>query len=69
MMTPIDAIATGMGFDETGRWHEARIGFMPAPRPDDDLMAPARGAICGLLGGGVLWFGLIIVARFMISIF
>lgn len=69
MVTPIDAITTGMGFDETGRWHEARTRFMSAPRPNDDLMAPARGAIYGLLGGGFLWFGFIVVARFMISLF
>jgi hypothetical protein len=69
MVTPIDAFATGMGFDKTGRWHEARTRFMPVPTPDDDVMAPARGAIYGLLGGGLLWFGLIVVARILISLF
>lgn len=70
MVTPIEAITTGMGFDEAGRWHDARaIRFMPAPRPDDDLMAPARGAIYGLLGGGFLWFGVIVVARFVMGLF
>ncbi|MGC2618124.1 MAG: hypothetical protein WA414_03730 [Acidobacteriaceae bacterium] len=70
MVTPIDAITTGMGFDEAGRWHDARtFRFRPAPRQDDDLMAPARGAIYGILGGGILWFGLILVGRFLIGLF
>jgi len=69
MVTPIDAIATGMGFDKSGRWHEARTRFMPALRRDDDLMAPARGAIYGLLGSAIMWFGVIVVARMLISLF
>lgn len=68
MVTPIDAITTGMGFDEAGRWHDARtFRFMPAPRHDDRI-APARGAIYGILSGGILWIGLILVGRFAIGL-
>jgi hypothetical protein len=55
MMTPVEAVRNGMGFDEVGRWHEAKVIRMPAPRRDDDPLAPARGAIYGLLAGSVLW--------------
>jgi hypothetical protein len=68
MVTPIDAIATGMGFDKAGRWHEGRTRFMSASKPDDDLIAPARGAMYGVLGGGLLWFGLFVVARILTSL-
>jgi hypothetical protein len=55
MVTPIDAVRNGMGFDEAGIWHEAKVLRMPAPRRDDDPLAPARGAIYGLLASSVLW--------------
>jgi hypothetical protein len=54
-MPPLEAIRTGMGFDEAGRWHEAKILYMPPRRRDGDPLAPARGAIYGLLASGALW--------------
>jgi hypothetical protein len=54
-MPPTEAIHTGMGFDEAGCWHQAKVLYMPARRSDGDLLAPARGAIYGLLASGALW--------------
>jgi hypothetical protein len=70
MATPLDAVRNGMGFDEAGVWHEAKVLHMPARRrSDDDPIAPARGAIYGLLASGVLWFLLFLAIRIFRSLF
>jgi len=69
MVIPIDAVQYGAGFDERGRWHEARTGLLAAERQDDDPMNPARGIIWGLLLSGILWLGLIGAARAIIGFF
>jgi hypothetical protein len=71
MVSPIDAINSGMGFDEAGRWHSARPAFFPARRreSDESPLAPARGAIYGLLIGGAMWIGIIALVRVFIRLF
>ena len=71
MVTPIDAVRAGMGFDTAGRWHEARTAYFPARRGADDaeLTSPARGALYGLLMSGVLWIGILAALRFVLRLF
>jgi hypothetical protein len=68
MTTPIDAVRNGMGFDQAGRWHRAKVIHMPAPRRDDDPLAPARGAIYGLLASAVLWAFVLLAVHIVRSI-
>lgn len=65
MVTPVDAVRSGMGFDAAGRWHQARPRLVRVSRMygSEDPLAPVRGAIYGIVGGAVLWIGLILVAR------
>jgi hypothetical protein len=67
MATPIDAIRNGMGFDEAGHWHEAKVLQMPSRRRNGDPLAPARGAILGLLAGSALWLLLFLVIHIVRS--
>jgi hypothetical protein len=69
MVTPIEAVRNGMGFDEAGRWHQPKVVSMPAPRREDDPLATARGVICGLLISGALWLLLFIGVRMLRSWF
>ena len=66
MLIPIDAVRSGMGFDQAGRWHNARTVYIPAIRRDDDQMDPARGAILGLLVSSALWVGIVAAVRALI---
>jgi hypothetical protein len=68
MMSPTEAIRNGVGFDEVGRWHHPKVLYMSARRRDDDPLAPARGAIYGLLASGALWLGLILAVHFLDSL-
>jgi hypothetical protein len=65
MVTPIDAVRSGMGFDPSGRWHEAKAPYLPAHRraSDIDPNATARGAALGILIGGVMWVGILVALR------
>ena len=51
MVIPIDAVRYGAGFDATGQWHEAGAEYLSLEeqRQAAEVMAPARGAMCGLL--------------------
>lgn len=69
MLIPIDAVRSGMGFDHAGRWHKARIGYIPARRNGDDPTYPAVGAVLGLLVSGTLWVGIIAGVRALIHLF
>lgn len=71
MVTPIDAVRYGMGFDETGHWHEAAPRFIPVRRSysGEDPLAPARGAIWGILAGAGLWVGLFAAAHTLFGLF
>lgn len=65
MVIPIDAVQYGAGFDATGVWHEAAAEYLPTEEREAELeiMAPARGAVYGLLLSGILWVGLVAAAR------
>jgi len=65
MVTPVDAVRSGMGFDATGRWHRAqpRLVLMSPRFRNEDLLAPVRGAIYGIVAGAILWIGLIVVVK------
>lgn len=63
MMPPTEAVRHGMGFDRAGRWHRARVIYMPVRRREENPLAPARGAIYGLLASGVLWVLLLLAVR------
>jgi hypothetical protein len=71
MVTPIDVVRSGMGFDQAGRWHEARASFQPASRRagEEDPIAPARGAIFGLLISGAGWIGVIAAVKTVADLF
>lgn len=70
MVTPIDAVRCGMGFDARGHWHEARPRFIPAPGKigDNDSLAPARAAFWGVVAGGILWIGIIAASRALLHL-
>lgn len=63
MVTPVDAVRSGMGFDQAGHWHQARPRLVPVSRKygDEDPLAAARGAIYGLVAGAVAWVGVILI--------
>jgi hypothetical protein len=63
MMPTVDALPNEMGFDEAGRWHQARVLYMPPRRSSENPLAPARGAVYGLLASGVLWVVLLLAVR------
>jgi hypothetical protein len=63
MVVPIEAVRRGMGFDEAGRWHEARARYMPARKDADDPIATARGVMVGLLISTFLWTAIVVVVR------
>jgi hypothetical protein len=68
MVTPINAVRCGTGFDEAGRWHEVSLR-LARKYEDVDPLAPARGAIWGLLASGLLWTGLILAGRALLGLF
>lgn len=70
MVTPIDAVRCGMGFDETGHWHEARARRLRVRQPygEESAMAPARGVIYGLAGSVVLWVAIAAIGKMLLWI-
>ena len=70
MVIDIDAVRYGAGFDAAGHWHEAKADFVPSPeqKAEREWMAPARGAILGLLLSGAMWVGVIAALRAVIAI-
>lgn len=71
MVTPVDAVRGGMGFDEAGRWHQAKPRVVRVSRlyGDTDPLAPARGILYGLAGGAAMWLGLIFAAKALLRLF
>jgi hypothetical protein len=70
MVIPIDAVRYGAGLDAFGHWHEteAEYRLTDAEEAERDMMSPARGAICGLLLSGLLWMGLAVVVRGVLTL-
>lgn len=71
MVTPIDAVRSGMGFDAAGHWHRARIAWVAPDRPhgDDDRAAPVRGIFYGLVISAALWVGIFAGVRALFKLF
>ena len=65
MLISIDVIRYGAGYDTAGNWHEAKADYVAPQEKEKEraIMAPARGAILGLVLSGVLWIGLVAVVR------
>jgi hypothetical protein len=68
MVIPIDAVRYGAGFDAAGRWHEAEFVSLEEQRKAAEIMAPARGAMCGLLFGAMMWVGLVAAVRGVLTL-
>jgi hypothetical protein len=70
MLISIDAMRYGAGYDAAGHWHEGRADSRSAAELEEDekLIAPARGAICGILLGGILWVGLVAAVRGLLAL-
>jgi hypothetical protein len=71
MLISIEAIRYGTGYDAAGRWHEGRADLRSAAEleQDEQLIAPARGAVCGILLRGILWVGLVAAVRGLLTLF
>jgi hypothetical protein len=70
MVIPIDAFRYSVGFDAAGQWHEAKADYQPEQEREAEieLIAPARGAVWGLLASAVLWVGLVGAARAILTL-
>jgi hypothetical protein len=70
MVIPIDAVRYGAGFDTTGQWHESGAEYvsLEEQRQAAEIMAPARGAICGLLFSAMMWVGLVAAVRGVLTL-
>lgn len=65
MVIPIDAIRYGTDFDATSSWYDAQTDRATGreQRQAAEVLAPARGAFCGLLLSGFIWVGLVALVR------
>ena len=65
MVSPIDVFRPGAGLNDIQNWREAHARFTTARRKfgEEDPIAPARGAILGLLMSSALWAGLLITGH------
>ena len=54
MLISIDVIRYGAGYDAAGNWHEAKADYVAPQEQEQEraIMAPARGAIWGLVLSG-----------------
>jgi hypothetical protein len=68
MVTPIDAVSYGIGFDEAGSWHEPRPAVMPARIRDEDPLNASRGLLLGLAISGALWTGIIVAGHTLLTL-
>jgi hypothetical protein len=70
MLISIDVIRYGAGYDAAGHWHEAKADYVSPQEQEEEraIMAPARGAICGLLLSGVIWVGLVAAVRGVLTL-
>jgi hypothetical protein len=70
MVIPIDAVRYGVGFDAAGQWHEPGADFLPAEAEEagKEAMAPARGAVYGVLLSAIVWVGLVAAVRGVLTL-
>jgi len=70
MVIPIEAFRYGVGIDAAGQWHETKADYKPEQERDAEveLMAPARGAVWGLLASAILWVGLVGAAKLLLAL-
>ena len=70
MVIPIEAFRYGVGTDAAGQWHETKADYKPDQERDAEieLMAPARGAVWGLVASAILWVGLVGAARLLLTL-
>ena len=70
MLISIDVIRYGAGYDAAGHWHEAKADYVAPQEQEQEraIMAPARGAIWGLVLSGVLWVGLVAAVRGVLTL-
>jgi hypothetical protein len=69
MVINIDAVRYGAVFDASGQWHNARDDYRSAEeQKDNELVAPARGAVYGILLSGILWIGLVAAVRGLLTL-
>jgi hypothetical protein len=70
MVINIDAVRYGAGFDAAGQWHDAKDDYRSAEdEKSDELTAPARGAVCGLVLGAAFWVGIVAAVRELLTLF
>lgn len=71
MVTPIDAVRCGMGFDERCRWHQGALRGrrISSRKAEDEGLALVRGMAFGLLFSALLWIGIIAAAKFLLRAF
>jgi hypothetical protein len=59
-MMPIDAVRFHSAFGEADYWPRAEVRYRPSTEiGEEEHLAPSRGAILGLVLGGLMWVGLI----------
>jgi hypothetical protein len=64
MVTPIDAVRFHSTFGEADYWLQAQDRDDPSSQTDEDGdLAPAHGALLGLVLGSLMWAGLIVGFR------
>lgn len=70
MVISIDAVRCGVELKTTEHW-QTRIAdyvFNGEPRQGSEVLAPARGVLCGLLLSGAMWVGLVAAMRAVLTI-
>ena len=69
MVISIDAVRYGAELGPTEYWQTeiSDYVFNEEPRRGSEVLAPARGMMCGLLLSGALWVGLLVAARAVLT--
>jgi len=69
MVVNIDAVRYGAGFDAAGQWHDVEDDYpTPQTERERELIAPARGVVCGFLFSAILWVGLVAAIRGVLTL-
>lgn len=69
MVIPINVIRYSVAEDTAVGWRTGFSAFIPADtQQETEILAPARGMMCGLLLSGAMWVGLLVAARTVLSL-